>query len=115
MLSNINYYDIPLKLKIPFDPERISQDAEFFNTELNEDEAKNRARAEVEMKQRQLAAEDVDSIDECTTTIRVGDGELLHVPVWFIYYKLEEEEYAVAVDGSTGKVLGGGRPIFDVI
>lgn len=45
-----------------------------------------------------------DPIDEYTTIMRVGAGDLLHVPAWFIYPKLEEGDYAIAFDGSTGKI-----------
>ena len=68
----------------------------------------------MEAKQRNLVLEDVDSVDECTTTVRFGEGELIHAPVWFVHYEFESENYAIAIDGSTGKVLGGGRPLFEI-
>jgi len=115
VLSDVKYYEVPLERKIPFDPGRIPSDAEFFNTELNEEEAKDKVKAEVEIKQRELVSEEVDTIETCHTRVRVGEGELLHAPVWFVHYKLGERDYAVAVDGSTGKVLGGGRPLIKLI
>lgn len=114
ILSEINYYEVPLERKMPFDAGRIAKDAEFFNSELREEEAKGRVKAKVESKQRQLVGEEVDSIDEYVTKFRIGDGELIHAPVWSVYYNLEEEKYIITVDGSTDKVLGGGRPLFEV-
>ncbi len=35
-------------------------------------------------------------------------------PVWFVHYELDENDYAISVDGSSGKILGGGRPLFKV-
>lgn len=102
------------KVKFPFDLGRIPSDAEFFNTELNE-EAKDKVKAEVEIKQRDLVSEEVDTIETCHTRVRVGEGELLHAPVRFVHYKLGERDHAVAVDGSTGKFLGGGRPLIKLI
>ncbi|RJS78299.1 hypothetical protein CW711_05375 [Candidatus Bathyarchaeota archaeon] len=98
------------KVKFPFDLGRVPSDAEFFNTELNE-EAKDKVKTEVEIKQRELVSGEVDTIETCHT--RVGEGELLHTPVWFVHYKISERGYAVDVDGS--KVLGGGRPLIKLI
>jgi hypothetical protein len=66
------------------------------------------------VKQRELVGEEVDTIEGCETTVSFGEGELIHTPVWFVHYKLGEEDYAIAVNGSNGKVLGGGRPLFKV-
>jgi hypothetical protein len=41
----------------------------------------------------------------------IGEGELIHAPVWFVQYSLRGENYMILVDGSEGKVLGGGRPL----
>jgi len=115
MISDINYYEVPAARKIPFDSGKIPGDAEFLNTELREEEAKGKVRAEVEIKQRELVSERVDTIDSCNTRVTIGEGELIHAPVWFVHYKLDGENYAIAVDGCTGKVLGGGRPLFQII
>jgi DNA-directed RNA polymerase subunit RPC12/RpoP len=114
MLSDVRYYEVPLERKIPFDAGRIPSDAEFFNTELKMEEARSRVRAEVETKQRELAGEEVDTVDQCNSTMTFAEGELIHAPVWFVHYELDERDYAIAVDGSTGKILGGGRPLFKI-
>jgi len=114
MISDINYYEVPAERKIPFDSSKIPTDAEFLNTELKEEETKSKVRAEVEIKQRELVSERVDGIDFCNTSVVVGEGELIHAPVWFVHYRIDEENYAIAVDGCTGKVLGGGRPLFKI-
>ena len=114
MLSDVHYYEVPLQRKIPFDAGRIPSDSEFFNTELMMEEARSRVRAEVEMKQRELAGEEVDTIDECSSTVTFAEGELIHAPLWFVHYELDDRDYAIAVDGSTGRILGGGRPLFKV-
>ena len=115
MISDINYYEVPAERKIPFDSGKIPEDAEFLNTELNEEEARAKVRAEVETKQRELVSERVDTINFSNTSVTIWEGELIHAPVWFVHYTLDGENYAIAVDGCTGKVLGGGRPLFEVI
>lgn len=112
MISEINYYDVPATKKIPFDVGKISSDAEFLNTEFKEEEAKSRIKSEVEVRERLLASGKVDTLQECQTKMTIGDGELVHAPIWFIHYSLQGENYVILVDGSEGKILGGGRPLF---
>ena len=114
MISEIDYYDVPAAKKIPFDVGRIPSDAEFLNTEFKEEEAKPRIRSEVECRERLIASGKVDSLQACQTNMTIGEGELVHAPVWFVQYSLKGENYVILVDGSEGKVLGGGRPLFKV-
>ena len=114
MISEINYYDVPAAKKIPFDVGRIPTDAEFLNTEFKEEEAKPKIRSEVEARERLLASGKVDSLQACQTNMTIGEGELVHAPVWFVQYSLKGENYVILVDGSEGKVLGGGRPLFKI-
>ncbi len=112
MISEINFYDVPAAKKIPFDVGRIPSDAEFLNTEFNEEEARGRVKPEVEAKERLIASGKVDTLQSCSTNVTIGGGELVHAPVWFVQYSLGGENYVILVDGCEGKVLGGGRPLF---
>jgi len=112
MITEVSYYDVPAAKKIPFDVGKISSDAEFLNTEFNQEEAKAKVKAEVEARERLLASGRVDTLQSCSTNVAVGDGELVHAPIWFVHYSLKGENYVILVDGSEGKVLGGGRPLF---
>lgn len=112
MISEINYYDVPAARKIPFDVGKIQQDAEFLNIELSEEEAKAKIKTEVEAKERLIASGKVDTLETCNSSITLGEAELVHAPVWFVHYTLKGENYVIAVDGTEGKVLGGGRPLF---
>jgi len=112
MISEINFYDVPAAKKIPFDVGRIPSDAEFLNTEFNEEEAKSRVKPEVEGKERLIASGKVDTLQSCSTNVTIGEGELVHAPIWFVQYSLSGDNYVILVDGCEGKVLGGGRPLF---
>jgi hypothetical protein len=112
MISEINFYDVPAAKKIPFDVGRIPNDAEFLNTEFSEEEAKGRVKPEVEAKERLIASGKVDTLQSCSTSATIGDGELVHAPIWFVHYSLSGDNYVILVDGCEGKVLGGGRPLF---
>lgn len=114
MIREISYYDVPAARKIPFDAGRISSDAEFLNTELNEDEARAKVRTEVEAKERTIASGKVDTLQSCNPSVTVGEGELVHAPIWFVQYALKGDNYVILVDGCEGKVLGGGRPLFKI-
>lgn len=114
LISEINFYDVPAARKIPFDVGRLPQDAEFLNIELNEEEAKMMIKSEVEAKERLIASGKVDSLETCSVTVALGEGELVHAPVWFVQYTLKGENYVIAVDGCEGKILGGGRPLFKI-
>gem|GEM_PF-808189 len=112
MISEINFYDVPAAKKIPFDAGRIPSDAEFLNTEFNEEEAKGRVKPEVDANERLIASGKVDTLQSCSTSVTIGEGELVHAPIWFVQYSLGGDNYVILVDGCEGKVLGGGRPLF---
>jgi len=111
MIGEISYYDVPAARKMPFDVGKIPADAEFLNTEFNEVEAKTKVKSEVESKERLIANGKVDTLQTCSVNVTLGDGELVHAPVWFVHYTLKGENYVIVVDGCEGKVLGGGRPL----
>jgi DNA-directed RNA polymerase subunit RPC12/RpoP len=110
MVSEISFYDVPVQHKMPFDPAKLPPNAEFLKSELSEADAQQQARVEVEAKARQIVLGKVDKLQSISTNVVVGEGELIHSPIWFVYYALKGENYAILVDGSEGKVLGGGRP-----
>jgi hypothetical protein len=112
MISEINFYDVPAAKKIPLDVGRIPSDAEFLNAEFKEEEARVRVKPDVEAKERLIASGKVDTLQSCSTNVTMGDGELVHAPVWFVQYSLSGDNYVILVDGCEGKVLGGGRPLF---
>jgi len=111
-ISEVNYYEVPAARKIPFDVGRIASDAEFLNTEYEQEEAKMKVKAEVEERERNVACGKVDTLQSCNVNATVADGELVHAPVWFVYYCLNGENFTILVDGSEGKILGGGKPLF---
>lgn len=114
MITEVSFYEIPVEKKIPFDLGRLPQDAEFLKPEMEEEEAKLKAKVEIEAKERKIASGKVSVLETITTTIYMGEGELVHAPVWFVYYTLKGENYVIAIDGCDGRALGGGRPAFKI-
>jgi hypothetical protein len=112
MITEVNFYGIPTEKKIPFDQGKIPADAEFLKSEMTEAEAKEKAKVEIEEKERQIASGKVSTLETISTNMYFGEGELIHAPVWFVYYTLKGENYIIAIDACDGKALGGGRPLF---
>jgi DNA-directed RNA polymerase subunit RPC12/RpoP len=112
LITEVNFYSIPTEKKIPFDQGKIPSDAEFLKSEMNEAEAKEKAKVEIEAKERQIASGKVSTLETISTNTYLGEGELIHAPVWFVYYTLKGENYVIAIDACDGKALGGGRPTF---
>lgn len=102
-------YKIPLSGKSSFDLSLVQ--GEFLNAELDENEAQERAKTEIESHHNYLIKEKVDQITESTTTMDVKDSEFLHAPVWFIGYEYGGTLYHLLMDGSTGEVIQGDIPV----
>jgi len=102
-------YKIPLSGKASFDLSLVQ--GEFLNAELDEADAEEKARADIEFNQTYLAKEKVDQTTESKTEVDVKDCEFLHAPVWFIEYEYNKKVYHVVMDGSTGDVIKGDIPV----
>jgi len=102
-------YKIPLSGKSSFDLSLVQ--GEFLNAELDEGDAEEKGRAEIEFHQNYLAKEKADHITESMTTIDVKGCEFLHAPVWFIDYEYNGKVYHVLTDGATGEVIRGDIPV----
>jgi len=106
-------YDVPLDGKIPYDFRRIEGYAKVLNSEIDENEALNIAKQEIEAHHEFLAKQDVDKIIEIKTEFEFGDAVYLHAPIWFITYEYKGERYKIFLDGSTGTVIKGDIPPTD--
>ena len=106
-------YDVPLDGTIPYDFRRIEGYAKVLNSEIDENEALNIAKQEIEAHHEFLAKQDVDKIIEIKTEFEFGDAVYLHAPIWFITYEYKGERYKIFLDGSTGTVIKGDIPPTD--
>jgi len=106
-------YDVPLDGKIPYDFRRIERYAKVLNSEIDENEALNIAKQEIEAHHEFLAKQDVDRIIEIKTEFEFGDAVYLHAPIWFITYEYKGERYKIFLDGATGTVIKGDIPPTD--
>ncbi|MEM2117678.1 MAG: PepSY domain-containing protein [Candidatus Bathyarchaeia archaeon] len=103
-------YDVPLEGKVPYDFRRIEDFAKTLNSEIDKDEAIERAKQEIEEHHRHLAMQDVDKVIEMKSEIKINQTVYLHAPIWFIKYDYEGKTYQLYVDGATGTVIKGDIP-----
>ena len=103
-------YDVPLEGKIFYDFRKIEGFAKVLNSEINENEAVELAKQEIESHHKFLTQQDVDKTIEIKTDFSVGDSVYLHAPIWFIAYEYKGERYNIILDGATGIVIKGDIP-----
>jgi len=103
-------YDVPPEGKIPYDFRKIERFAKVLNSEMDELEAVELAKQQIEGHHQFLAKQDVDKIIEMKSQISIGDAVYLHAPVWFIIYEYKGERYNIILDGATGAVIKGDIP-----
>lgn len=104
-------YTIPLSGKSSFDLSIV--EGKFLNAELDEKEALEKIRTDIENHQEYLATEKVDRITSSKTTIDIKDCEFVHAPVWNIMYEYCGNTYTVLMDGATGSIIKGDIPVHE--
>ncbi|MEW6069679.1 MAG: hypothetical protein AB1485_03600 [Candidatus Thermoplasmatota archaeon] len=107
---DLNQYQIPLQEKEIFAIGKIPTDAEILNGDMLEEEAKAKADALAREQVRKELSHQYDTIHALNINTAVGEGELIHIPVWFVNYEHRGINRMAGVDGITGKVVNGTRP-----
>ncbi len=103
-------YDVPLEGKVPYDFRKIESFAKVLNSEIEKDEAVEKAKQQIEAHHQFLAKQEVDRIIKLRTDFKFGDAVYLHAPIWFVAYEYKKENYQIILDGATGMVLKGDIP-----
>jgi hypothetical protein len=103
-------YDVPLEGKVPYDFRKIESYAKVLNSEVEREQAIERARQQIDVHHRFLLQEDIDRVVEATTTLTLDQIVYLHAPVWFIRYEYKGNNYQMLIDGAKGMVLKGDIP-----
>ncbi|UCG44774.1 MAG: zinc ribbon domain-containing protein [Candidatus Bathyarchaeota archaeon] len=103
-------YDIPLEGKIPYDFRKIQGFAKVLNSEVEEAEAVETAKQQIEEHHQFLAKQDVDRLVEMKTDFSIGDPVYLHAPIWFVIYEYKDERHEIIIGGGEGVVIRGDIP-----
>ncbi len=102
-------YEFNEAAKIAFD-KRQSGGAEVMDGDVAEAEAKQLAGGQAQKIAEREAKKRVDTLESIQVFPTMSDGELLHVPVFFVEYTHKGKAMFIAIDGNAGHVMNGERP-----
>jgi double zinc ribbon protein len=95
-------YTFALSQRVLFDVSKIDKSIKVLNGDISEDVAKAQAKTYVDQLQSQKAHDQHKMIQQIQTQMDVSDGELLHVPVWFVRYDHKGNKLVFVFDGNSG-------------
>ena len=108
---DLTKYPIPLDGKMIFDLNKLKSDnAEIMDGDMLEDEAKNKAEQTAVTNVRTDLSHKIDQISRFDVNTEVSEGELIHVPIWFVHYKHNGVDRVCGVEGVSCSVVNGDRP-----
>lgn len=108
---DLTKYPIPLDGKMIFDLNKIkTSGGEIHDGDMLEDEAKNKAKHIAVDNIRTDLSHRIDQISRFDVDTEVGEGELIHVPIWFVHYTHKGVERVCGVEGVACTVVNGDRP-----
>lgn len=94
-------YQFDLENRVLFDETKV-KGLKVLNGDIGEETAKYDAKTLVDQLQSEKAHAQYHMIQQMNTDSDVGDGELLHVPVWFARYDHDGKKIVMVVDGNSG-------------
>ena len=106
-------FQFQLQGKLNFD-KRATGGVEIQNGDVSESEAKGTAGSFAHSLAEQQARKRVDNLQSINANPTTYDGELVHIPVWFMQYSHKGKQMFILIDGSTGQVINGERPSFSL-
>lgn len=97
-------YEFDLSGRELFDPAKV-KGIKVLNGDLGEETAKYQAKTLVDSLQSQKAHSQYHMIQQMSTQSDVGDGELLHAPIWFVRYDHSGKKIVFVVDANSGRLV----------
>ena len=108
---DLTKYPIPLDGKTIFDLNKIkTQNADILDGDMLEDEAKNKAEHTAIDNIRIDINHKVDQLTRFDVNAEIGEGELIHVPIWFVHYRHKGVDRVAGVEVVSCTVVNGDRP-----
>ena len=95
-------YTFNLAERALFDLTKVPKGIPVLNGDIGEEDAKNQARTFVSQVQSDKAHSQYHMIQQMNTEMDVGDGELLHAPIWFAKYTHKGQDIILILDANTG-------------
>jgi hypothetical protein len=97
-------YQFQLADRTLFDATKV-KGLKVMNGDVGEDTAKYQAKTMVDQLQSEKAHAAHHMIQQLSTESDMGEGELLHAPVWFVRYDHKGTKIALVVDGNSGGII----------
>jgi hypothetical protein len=108
---DLTKYKIPIEGKMIFDLNQIkTSGGEILDGDMQEQDAKSKAHATAIENCRMDLSHKIDDIQQFNVQASIGEGELIHLPIWFVHYVHKGVERVCGVEGVTGSVVNGNRP-----
>ncbi len=106
-------FQFQLQGKAAFD-KRQTGGVEVQNGDVSEAEAKGQAGSVAHDLAEAQARKRVNNLQSINVNPTAYDGELVHIPVWFMQYTHKGKQMFILIDGSTGQIINGERPAFSL-
>ena len=106
-------FQFQLQGKVAFD-KRQTGGVEIQSGDVSEAEAKGQAGSFAHDLAEKQARSRVDILQSINVNPTTFDGELVHVPVWFMQYAHKGKQMFILIDGHSGQVINGERPAFSL-
>jgi hypothetical protein len=98
-------YQFSVRDRTFFDKKQIPSGTPVLNGDLGEDAAQHAARAYVMQLQAGLAHQKHHMVSQLTSQVQVTEGELLHVPVWYIVLDRRGQRSILLIDAHDGRLM----------
>jgi hypothetical protein len=98
-------YEFSLTDRALFDKNAIPPGVPILNGDLGEDAAQFAARAYVTQLQSELAHKKHTMVQQVQTQVTVAEGELVHVPIWYVELERKGAKTVVLIDSHAGKIM----------
>lgn len=98
-------YNFSLGERSLFDGSKIDKSTRILNGDVSEDAAKFKAKALVDQLQSEKAHQQYHMIQQINSEEDVSDGELLHVPIWFVRYDHKGKKIVFVIDANSGNPI----------
>jgi hypothetical protein len=98
-------YQFHLEERALFDVQKVPKGTKILNGDIGENVARYQAKTLVDQLQSDKAHAKYHMIQRLQTDIDVGEGELLHAPVWFARYDHKGGKIVLVLDGNSGEPI----------
>jgi len=96
--------------KKPFSMD-VAKGVPVINGQITQDQADDRAKAQIVGYHRSQAESKVTRLTDCDTTVQVERTELIYAPMWFVEYAYKGKTYRMLLEGHQGRVICGEAPV----